>query len=55
MADPYPQIAAKYEPLIREALNRAWERVRRTATLAQLSEAIQTGGAVGVLRYLDRH
>lgn len=52
MADPYPQLAAKFEPLIREALLRAWEKLRGTATLDQLSEAIQSGGAFAVLEYL---
>lgn len=53
MADPYPQLAAQYEPLVRDALLRAWETLRRTGTLAELSEAIQTGGAYAVLQYLN--
>ena len=53
MADPYPALAARFEPLVRDALDRAWQRARQIGTLDQLSEAIQTGGAAGVLRYLD--
>lgn len=53
MSDPYPALAARFEPLIREALDRAWQRARQLGTLAELSEAIQLGGATGVLRYLD--
>lgn len=52
MADPYPQLAAKFEPLIRDALLRAWERLRGTASLDQLSEAIQTGGVFAVMDFL---
>lgn len=52
MADPYPQLAAKFEPLVRDALLRAWDRLRGTASLDTLSEAIQTGGAFAVLEYL---
>lgn len=52
MPDPYPQLAAKFEPLIRDALLRAWERLRGTASLDALSEAIQTGGAFAVLDFL---
>lgn len=52
MADPYPQLAAKFEPLVRDALLRAWERLRGTASLDTLSDAIQSGGAFAVLEYL---
>lgn len=52
MADPYPQLAAKFEPLIRDALLRAWERLRGTASLDALSEAIQTGGVFAVMDFL---
>lgn len=52
MPDPYPQLAAKFEPLIRDALLRAWERLRGTASLDQLSEAIQTGGVFAVMDFL---
>lgn len=52
MPDPYPRLAAKFEPLIRDALLRAWERLRGTASLEQLSEAIQTGGVFAVMDFL---
>lgn len=52
MPDPYPQLAAKFEPLIRDALLRAWERLRGTASLDALSEAIQTGGVFAVMDFL---
>lgn len=52
VADPYPQLAARFEPLIADALNRAWDKLRKTGSLAQLSEALQSGGVGGVLEYL---
>lgn len=53
MADPYPALAARFEPLIAAALDRVWQRMRQAGTLAELSEAIQLGGATGVLSFLD--
>lgn len=50
--DPYPQLAARFEPLIAAALNRAWDTLRKTGSLAELSEALQSGGVGGVLAYL---
>jgi len=52
MADPYPQLAATFEPLIADALNRAWDKLRKTGSLDQLSEALQSDGVGGVLAYL---
>lgn len=53
MTDPYPRISAKYEPLIRDALAVAWRAARQTGTLAEITEAIQTGGVTAVMRFLD--
>lgn len=53
MADPYPAIAARFEPQIAAALQLVWQRARRLGTLDQLSEALQTRGVVGVMQYLD--
>jgi hypothetical protein len=53
MKDPYPAIAEKYDKIIRDALQIAWDKMRRVKSLIALEKIISEQGITGILRLLD--
>lgn len=53
MADPYPKLSLEYEKKIQEAINNAWDELRRFYTYEQLDNIIETQGITGLFPLID--
>lgn len=53
MADPYPKLSLEYEKKIQEAINKAWDELRRFYTYEQLDNIIETQGITGLFPLID--
>ena len=53
MPDPYPAFIDKYQPIIRDAVLKTWDTLRRSVTYAELEEALVLRGISGMMEFLD--
>lgn len=53
MSDPYPKLGKEYEKKIKDAIDKAWDEMRRFYTYEQLDNIIETQGVTGLFPLID--
>lgn len=53
MADLYPKLGIEYEKKIKDAINKAWDELRRFYTYKELETIIDTQGVAGLFPLID--
>lgn len=53
MADLYPKLGVEYEKKVRDAIDKAWDELRRFYTYKELETIIETKGVAGLFPLID--